>query len=252
MAGVVVCAFFVMGVMTGFSATGRAVTLRTAETLNTYRARVLDSIGPVRDAVTYCYRALQEFTDRVRGEHRAPEKDSSITASPRVIDDSARAIAIVERRDGFYALFDGGELRGPVSPGKQSDLPILSGAAVENARGIQMIDYAETLVRAETQLSELISEMRIAEDGTASLFLERAQTELVIDLDRAPIEIQRAAEVRRNWQHRESLIAGLDMTTPGQAVVKLHAPDPTPAKHAPRKVVARSAKSNAGQESALR
>ena len=37
------------------------------------------------------------------------------------------AIAIVERRDGFYELFSGGELRGPVSPGKQGDLPVLSG-----------------------------------------------------------------------------------------------------------------------------
>ena len=58
-------------------------------------------------------------------------------------------------------------------------------------------------MRAETQLSELISEMRIDDDGTASLFLEHARTELVIDLDRAPIEIQRAVEVRRKWQHRE-------------------------------------------------
>ncbi len=252
MAGVVVCAFFVMGVMTGFSATGRAITLRTANTLNTYRARVLDSIGPVRDAVAYCCRALQDFSDRVRGEHHAPEKNSSIAASPRSIDDSARAIAIVERHDGFYALFDGGELRGPVSLGKQSDLPILSGTAVENARGIQMIDYAETLVRAESQLSELISEMRIADDGTASLFLESARTELVIDLDRAPIEIQRAVEVRRKWQPREGLIAALDMTTSGQAVVKLHAPDPAPAKRAPRKVIARSARANIDQESLLR
>ncbi|MDO8432432.1 MAG: hypothetical protein Q7S58_08500 [Candidatus Binatus sp.] len=253
MAGLVVCAFFVMGVITGFSATGRAVTLRTANTLKTYRDRVLDSVGPIRDGAQWCYRELQDFAERLRGEHRAPEKDSSIAASHRIgADDSSRAIALVSRHDGFYALFDGGELRGPVSPAHQSDLPILSGAAIENARGAQMIDYATTLVRAETQLSELISEMRIADDGTASLFLEHARTELVIDLDRAPIEIQRAVEVRRKWQHRESLIAGLDMTTPDQAVVRLHAPDAPQPKRAPRKIIARSSKSNPVQESVVR
>ena len=45
------------------------------------------------------------------------------------------AVAIVERHDGFYELFSGGELRGPVSPGKQGDLPVLSGDALDNAHG---------------------------------------------------------------------------------------------------------------------
>jgi hypothetical protein len=76
---------------------------------------------------------------------------------------------------------------------------------------------------------------------------------LVIDLDRAPIELQRAVVVRRKWRNRESLIAGLDMTTPDQAVVRLHAPDAPQPKHASRKIVAsRSLKSNQGQESVLR
>ena len=85
------------------------------------------------------------------------------------------AIALVERHDGFYQLFSGGELRGPVSPGKQGDLPVLSGDALDNARGSQMVDYTALLVRAETQLSEIISEMRVGDDGTGSLFLEREQ-----------------------------------------------------------------------------
>jgi hypothetical protein len=257
MAGLVVCAFFVMGVMTGFSASGRAITLRTVNTFKIYRDRVLDSAGPVRDGATYCYRKLQELADRLRGEHRGPEKDSSIAALPHIgADDNNRAIAIVSRHEGFYALFDGGELRGPVSPAHQNDLPILSGTAVENAHGTQLIEYASTLVRAETQLSELISEMRIDDDGTASLFLEHARTELVIDLDRAPLEIRRAIEVRHKWLHRESLIAGLDMTTPDQAVVRLHAPDGPQPKHTTRKIIAARAlnlsKSNPGQESVVR
>jgi hypothetical protein len=140
------------------------------------------------------------------------------------------AIAIVERRDGFYELFAGGELRGPVSPGKQNDLPILSGTAAETAPGKQMVDYAEVLIRAETQLSEIISEMLVADDGTGSLFLEREQTEVVIDLDRAPAELQRVIEVRSQWQGRENLLAALDLTTPGQAIVRLHQVERAPSK----------------------
>jgi hypothetical protein len=86
-----------------------------------------------------------------------------------------------------------------------------------------MVDYAAALVRAETQLSEIISEMRIGDDGTASLFLERERTEVVIDLKRATTELQRAIKVRQHWQGRENLIAALDLTTPGLAVVRLHA-----------------------------
>ena len=86
-----------------------------------------------------------------------------------------------------------------------------------------MVDYAAELVRAETQLSEIISEMQVDDDGTASLFLERERTEVVVDLDRAAAELQRAIKVRQQWQGRENLIAALDLTTPGLAVVRLHA-----------------------------
>jgi hypothetical protein len=112
----------------------------------------------------------------------------------------------------------------------QGDLPILSGSPAEAAPGKQMVDYAEILIRAETQLSEIISEMQIADDGTGSLFLEREQTEVVIDLDRAPAELQRVIEVRSQWQGRENLLAALDLTTPGQAVVRLHQAERAPSK----------------------
>jgi hypothetical protein len=43
------------------------------------------------------------------------------------------------------------------------------------------------------------------------------------------------------------------MTTPDQAVVKLHAPDAPQPKHAARKIIAAgSSKSNPGQESVVR
>jgi hypothetical protein len=230
MGGLVVCAFFALGVMTGFSTTGRAVTLRASATLSSYRDQIFDSLAPARAAAANYSAVLLQWAERAgiyrRGAHHP---DASMTSA---VDMRDGAIAIVERRDGFYELFRGGELRGPVSPDKQGDLPVLSGAALDSARGTQMVDYAAELVRAETQLSEIISEMRVGDDGIASLFLERERTEVVIDLDRATTEIQRAIKVRQQWQGRENLIAALDLTAPGLAVVRLHAGE---GKHGKRK-----------------
>lgn len=227
--GLVVCAFFALGVMTGFSTTGRAIALRTCATLSSYRNQMMDSLAPARTAAASYAAVLTEWAGRAGIYHRASHGPG--VAALSAWDVREGAIAIVERRDGFYELFSGGELRGPVSPGKQGDLPVLSGAALDNARGPQMVDYAAVLVRAETQMSEIVSEMRINDDATASLFLERERTEVVIDLDRATTEIQRAIKVRQQWQGRENLIAALDLTTPGQAVVRLHAGEGNHSKH---------------------
>ena len=227
--GLVVCAFFALGVMTGFSTTGRAVTLRASATLGSYQNQIMDSLAPARAAAANYSAVLIEWAGRAGIYHRASRGPG--VAALLAGDMREGAIAIVERRDGFYDLFSGGELRGPVSPGKQGDLPVLSGAALDNARGPQMVDYAAVLVRAETQLSEIISEMRINDDATASLFLERERTEVVIDLDRATVEIQRAIKVRQQWQGRENLIAALDLTTPGQAIVRLHRGEGSRWKH---------------------
>lgn len=229
MGGLVVCAFFALGVMTGFSTTGHAVSLRAAATLSSYRDQILDSLAPARAAASSYSNVLLDWAGRVGIYHRVSAQPGAAVLSAGHMRDGA--IAIVERRDGFYELFSGGELRGPVSPGKQGDLPILSGASLDNARGTQMVDYAAVLVRAETQLSEIISEMRVSDDATASLFLERERTEVVIDLDRATPELQRAIKVRRQWQGRENLIAALDLTTPGLAVVRLHAVENSHSKH---------------------
>jgi flagellar hook-basal body complex protein FliE len=233
-----------MGVMTGFSTAGRAAALRTSATLISYQGRIMDSIAPARAVASKYFGVILEWAGQAGIYHRGNRAPGTEAPSARdtrkgaiadmregaIADMREGAIAIVERHDGFYELFAGGELRGPVSPGKQGDLPVISGAAAESARGDQMVDYAEVLIRAETQLSEIISEMQVAEDGTGSLFLEREQTEVVIDLDRAPAELQRAIEVRAQWQGRENLIAALDLTTPGQAVVRLHGGDGAPSK----------------------
>jgi hypothetical protein len=240
MGGLVVCAFFVLGVMTGFSTTGRAVALRTSKTLISYQRRFMVSIAPQREiASNYCG-VILEWAAHVGIYHRSSRAPRIESLSARDMRDGA--IAIVERRDGFYELFAGGELRGPVSPGKQGDLPVLSGSAAESAPGKRMVEYAEVLIRAETQLSEIISEMQVADDGTGSLFLEREQTQVVIDLDRAAAELQRVIEVRAQWQGRENLIAALDLTTPGQAVVRLHGVESAPPKRggAIRKIVAQN------------
>ena len=247
--GLVVCAFFALGVMTGFSATGRAITLRASAALSSYRNQIIDLLAPARTAAAGYSAVLAQWTARAGIYHHA--RGGPGVAAPPAGDLGEGAIAIVERRDGFYELFSGGELRGPVSPSKQGDLPVLSGRALDNARGPQMVDYAAVLVRAETQLSEIISEMRINDDATASLFLERERTEVVIDLDRETTEIQRAIEVRQQWHGRENLIAALDLTTPGQAVVRLHAAEGSRSKPkgGVRRVVFQPPQSAAGSSS---
>ena len=227
--GLVVCAFFTLGVMTGFSTAGRAIALRACATLSSYRNQIMDSLAPARTAAASYPALLTQWAGRAGIYHRASHEPGAAALAAGDVREGA--IAIVERRDGFYELFSGGELRGPVSPGVQGDLPVLSGAALDNARGPQMVDYAAVLVRAEAQLSEIISEMRINEDATASLFLERERTEVVIDLDRATTELQRAIKVRQQWQGRENLIAALDLTTPGLVVVRLHAAEGNHSKH---------------------
>jgi len=227
--GLVVCAFFALGVMTGFSTTGRAITLRASATLSSYRNQIMDSLAPVRTAAASYPALLTQWAGRAGIYHRASHGPDAAALSAGDVREGA--IAIVERRDGFYELFSGGELRGPVSPGKQGDLPVLSGAVLDNARGPQLVDYAAVLVRAETQLSEIVSEMRVNDDATASLFLERERTEVVIDVDRATTEIQRAIRVRQQWQGRENLIAALDLTTPGLVIVRLHAAEGNHSKH---------------------
>ena len=135
--------------------------------------------------------------------------------------DADDPIAIVERHDGFYALLAGGEIRGPVSPAQQPNLPIMSGPGVESAKGLDLLDDAAVLVRAEAQMSNLISEMRVDNDGTASFYLDRARMAVVVDVNREEIELPRALDVLKQWQGRERLIAMVDMTTPDMAVVRL-------------------------------
>ncbi len=133
-------------------------------------------------------------------------------------------MAVVERDDGFYTLLANGELRGPLSAQAVNDLPIISGPGLDSIGGSDLLDYAELVVRAEAALSELVSEVRIGSDGTATLYLERSHTDLIVDLDHATEELAHAAAVMNRWHANLNLITGLDMTTPGEAVVRLREP----------------------------
>lgn len=201
--GLVLCAFFVLGMATGLSSAGRALAARARVTLASYWAEAAGTFTQWRDRTT-----------------------ESAMLAPLPRSAPGDAVAMVERRDGFYALFAEGELRGPVQASRAGDLPILSGAAVQTAGASDLVRYAATLVRSEVALSGLISEMRVDGDGTVSLFLDRSHTELRVDLDDAPAQLKRATEVLGQWRGHEQLVAMIDMTTPGQAVMRLRGMTP--------------------------
>jgi hypothetical protein len=222
LAGVLLCAFFVLGVMTGFSEAGRRVATRAKNLFGVWADRTLARLGPLRH---YADSADQNISQSIlpievmlKLKHPAPIVPEVEISRARSAGD---LIAIVERRDGFYALLTDGELRGPVSPAQQPDLPIMSGPGVESAVASDLLIDAAHLVRAEAQMSNLISEMRIDSDGTASFYLDRERMAVVVDLDQEAVELHRAIDVLKQWQGRERLIAMLDMTTPGMAVMRL-------------------------------
>ncbi len=246
MVGIVLCAFFVLGVMTGFSAPGRALTLRVSNLFSAYSMRIDRAAAPASPMLRWFGDAIRSIQTQL-GIKSAP-------AAKLALARQGGAIAMVERHDGFYALFADGELEGPVSPNAEGDLPILSGARVENSRGIELVEYAATMVRAEAELSQLVSEMSVDDDGVAALYLDRTRTEMLIDLDNAPAEIKRAGEVLGKWRGRERMIAMLDMTTPGEAVMRLAAADAPPPRRrgAVRRISVRSGAAGSATRHAAR
>ena len=197
LAGIVLCAFFVLGVITGLSRPGRTFALRVQNVLNLWPGPGHSSIIPAAF---------------LGGPGLEPAVHRHVQGS---------AIALVQRADGFYALDSDGGLLGPVSPAAQGDMPILTGAGALAAQPSLLIDYAEALVRAEAGLGAVVSEMRIATDGTATIFLEHPRIEVAFDLNRMTVELARAVAVLGIWRGHEDLVASLDLTTPGQAVMRM-------------------------------
>jgi hypothetical protein len=227
LAGVLLCAFFLLGMITGFSEAGRRVALRARDLFTTFTNRTLAKLGPFRHAADTIDQSIEPIEALLKLKHPASKPAADGAAELSRTHEADDPIAIIERRDGFYALLARGEIRGPVSPAQQPNLPIMSGPGVETAKAPDLLDDAAVLVRAEAQMSSLISEMRIDNDGTASFYLDRERMAVVVDLDRQAVELPRALDILKQWQGRERLIAMLDMTTPDMAVVRLKTDLPT-------------------------
>ncbi len=232
-AGIVLVAFFALGVATGLSERGREIAHRASIRLKSHTSIIAAVSTRAHDALAQLKRVF-EALESALGLADASARTSARASKYSSSELHGKAVALVARRDGFYMLLATGELRGPISPNAGEDLPILSGAGAVRARGERMVEYAALLVRAEAELSHMISEMRVDDDGTAALFLDRFQTEVIIDLDHAPLQIRRAAEMLHRFDGREHHLAVLDMTTPGQAVVRLTAPIVAPPRVAGR------------------
>jgi hypothetical protein len=196
LAGIAICAFFALGVITGLSESGRKFALRCEALLDLLphhgRSALISSI----------------FNPAKTNPQPHPQRAEG-------------AVALVERSDGFYALDSRGELRGPVMPASQGDLPILSGGAAESGSGADLVQYAEILVRAEVELGEAVSEMSVGKDGESTLFLEQPRIGLAVNTGNATSELAHGARVLSIWRGHNDLIAGIDLTAPGQAVVRL-------------------------------
>ncbi len=222
LAGVLLCAFFFLGVITGFSEPGRRLALRARCLLASWSERLMSRAEPIGNALGALRQSVEPLEAMLRPRRRAAlQPDAARQTGLSLLRPRESAVALVRRSDGFYLLYSRGDLRGPVSPPNQPDLPILSGPGAETARAAELVNDAATLVRAEAQMQRMVSEMRLGEDRTASLFLDRMPIEITLDLDSSAPELRRALEVLRQWRGREQLVEMVDMTTPGMAVVRL-------------------------------
>jgi hypothetical protein len=184
------CAFFALGVVTGSSGSGH---------LLAQRAQFLFRLG-----------------SHIRHGALAPTATTPAPPLP-----TGNTVALVKHVDGFYALDAAGDRRGPVAPATESDMPILSGAAITNASGTRLVEYAAVLVRAEAGLGAEISEMHVDTDDGATLYLDRPALPIAIEFAHAAAQIEEAARVLAIWRGHRDLLVALDMTVPGQAVARL-------------------------------
>jgi hypothetical protein len=196
LAGIVLCAFFVLGLITGLSGPGHQLALRI--------------------------HALLALWPHHSGSALIPDGFAGVPDAPSFKGDE-NPVALVRRDGGFCLLDAAGDLRGPIVPEAQPDLPILSGDGIADADPATLVRDAAILVRAEAGLNRVVSEMAIAPDDTATLFLEHPQTSVVIDMNRGAAGIQRAARILGMWRGHERILAAIDLTGPEEAVVRVHA-----------------------------
>jgi len=206
LAGIALCAFFALGVITGLSQSGRVLEHRIEALLDHLPHSSRSELIPA------AYHTLF-FKEPTAGKFgRSP---AALTVSG-----PTEAIALVEHPDGFFQIDSEGGLRGPVSPADAADLPVLSGSGVENARALQLVEYAGQLIRAEAALSTIISEMHVTSSGEMYLFLDRPHLVIVLASGQFPLQLACAAKVLEVWRGHRELIGMLDMTIPGEAIVR--------------------------------
>jgi hypothetical protein len=194
--GVVLCTFFGLGVLVGA------------------RMGVQRTSGWLGDATRRARQLAAEWTQHERGQQASTFAGASI--------------ALVRRGTKFYALTADGTLSGPTTTATEADLPVLSGPPIENAPGSALLDYAALIVRAEAALSQTVSELQVAPDGTVKIFLAASPTEVIVEPSKAASELARAGWVMRRWRGREKLIAALDVTMADAVAVRLYAPARAP------------------------
>ncbi len=199
LAGVALCLFFALGVMTGLSKPGRALAARVEGWFEPHSLLGRSGILPALFA------------------------HGAMVAPPAAVAPlgPANPIALARRADGFYVLDGRGALRGPVAPAAQGDLPILSGPGVAGAAPDALLEDAAMLVRAEADLNEVVSEMRVDGDGVATLYLEREPMEISFDFDRTGVELRRAVRIIGLWRGHERMLAAIDLTEDDAAVVRI-------------------------------
>jgi hypothetical protein len=206
LAGIALCAFFVLGVITGLSHSGRVLAHRIGALLERLPHSSRSALIPAACG--------NFFFKEPRGRTFA---ESSLAPAVHV---SAEAIALVEYPKGFFQIDSAGDLYGPVSSADAADLPVLSGGGVEHARGAQLVEYAAQLIRAEAILSVIVSELRVSSRGEMRLFLDRPHLVIVLAPGQVPLQLARAARVLEIWRGHRALIGMIDMTIPGEAIVR--------------------------------
>jgi hypothetical protein len=206
LAGIALCAFFVLGVITGLSQPGRLLAHRIEALLQRLPYSGRSQLIPA------AYHALlfkESTTDTVR------QLAVSTALRPRT-----DAIALAERSEGFYQIDSKGGLFGPLSPVYIPDLPILSGAALEHARAPQLVEYAGNVIRAEALLGAVVSEMRVRAHGEIRLYLDRPHLVIVLASTGFSLQLSHAAKVLKIWQQHRELVGMIDVTVPGEAIVR--------------------------------
>jgi hypothetical protein len=204
LAGVALCAFFVLGVITGLSQSGRLLAHRIEALLERLPHSSRSELIPA------AYQAL--FNE--------PPVHAVVRPLTPLGARSAAAIALVEYTNGFFEVDGQGDLQGPVSPADSADLPVLSGLGVEHAQASQLVEYAGQLIRAEAMLSAIVSEMRVTSSGEIHLFLERPHLMIALAPAELPLQLARAAQVLAVWRQHRDLVAMIDMTIAGEAIVQ--------------------------------